>query len=172
MKHVLAGLMVCAAVGGCTDEVVQRPPSLAVQQIEARASASTMVQAFRSGEIAGACGSPAPSGALSALVLVNARQCLSCRDLGYMLRRLPGQLRQGVAPLLVTPAADTVAVCPFVRQERIRIPVVAVTRNTPELENAAILMLATLGRDTTVESVHFALRGSDLLERLGSPAQP
>jgi hypothetical protein len=89
-----------------------------------------------------------------------------------MLRRLPGQLRQGVAPLLVTPAADTVAVCPFVRQERIRIPVVAVTRNTPELENAAILMLATLGRDTTVESVHFALRGSDLLERLGSPAQP
>lgn len=93
MKHIVATLALCAALGACADEVVQRPPSLAVQRAEARASASTIAQAFRSGEIVGACASPAPSGPPSTVVLLNARQCLSCRDLGYMLRRLPGNFR-------------------------------------------------------------------------------
>jgi hypothetical protein len=74
--------------------------------------------------------------------------------------------------MLVTPASDTAAVCPFVRQERIRIPMVALTRHARDLENSAILMVATLGRDTTVQSVVFALKGSEILRQLAPAAQP
>jgi len=71
-----------------------------------------------------ACG-PAPAPARpTRLLLVTAKQCLSCRSMGLIMRRLavtgPGDLA------VFVPARDAEAVCAFARQERIEAPIIAV----------------------------------------------
>ena len=61
------------------------------------------------------CGSaPARPGRL---LLVTARQCLSCRSMGLVMRRLAAA--EGEALAIVVPARDAEAVCVFARQERL-----------------------------------------------------
>lgn len=52
---------------------------------------------------------------------VTARACLSCKDVGYGLRRRPGG-----ALLIVTPREDTPEVCAYLRGERLTLPVVGI----------------------------------------------
>lgn len=167
MRCIPAWIALAGALAACADEAGAGPPNLAVQREEAMESAAGFTGALRSGAVVGACGAAAPARAPTVAVLVNARQCLSCRDLGYMLRRLPAHLHPGADAVLVTPASDTAAVCPFVRQERIKLPVVATTRDSFGFRNTAILTVAYLRPDTTVDSIHFALKGSDLLKQVG-----
>lgn len=167
MRYIPQAVALAFALAGCADESAAGPPSLALQRQEAVATAAGFSEALRSGAVVGACGGVAPVRAPSVAVLINARQCLSCRDLGYMLRRLPSHLHPGDDAVLVTPASDTAAVCPFLRQERIKFPVIATTADTSGFSAAVVLTVAYLRPDTTVDSVHFALKGSDLLKQVG-----
>jgi len=71
-----------------------------------------------------ACAS-APAAPPGHLLLVTARLCLSCRDVGYLIRQImadSGTRMRGVLQLAV-PSSDTALLCDFLREERIHLPV-------------------------------------------------
>jgi hypothetical protein len=131
------------------------------QRREARSSADHFATAVRERAFVPACGAPPATGTPRHAVLVNARQALSCRDLGYLLRRLVPAPGSAPAPWIMVPAADTAAICPFLRQERVRLPVVAITAGD-DLREVRTIVLARLGPggpDTT----YFAPTGRAVL---------
>jgi len=72
-----------------------------------------------------ACGSAPVPARPTRLLLVTARHCLSCRSMGLVMRRLA--LRAGGELAVFIPSRDAEAVCTFARQERLAIPIVAVS---------------------------------------------
>jgi hypothetical protein len=121
------------------------------QRREARTSADRMSAAVQERAFVGACGGTLAPEPPRAAVLVNARQALSCRDLGYLLRRLVPAQSPVAAPWVMVPAADTAAVCAFLRQEKVRLPVAAVTRGGEVLREARMIVMARMdaGREDT-----------------------
>ena len=73
---------------------------------------------------AGACGTH-PEPAPSHLVLITARQCMSCRDVGHLLREIRRSHLSSPAdhPELAVVARDTGVICDFLRAERIPLAV-------------------------------------------------
>ncbi len=59
------------------------------------------------------------------LLLVTARHCLSCRNMGLVMRRLVSAERGGFA--LFVPSKDAAEVCSFARLERIEAPIFAIS---------------------------------------------
>lgn len=71
---------------------------------------------------AAACG-PAPAPARPGrMLLVTAKQCLSCRSMGLVMRRLAAG---GAELAVVVPARDAEAVCAFARQEQVGASILA-----------------------------------------------
>lgn len=150
------------------------PLSLGQQRMEATASAELAAAGLRRGAGVAACGTEARIQAPATLVNLNAQQCLSCRDLGYMLRRLPAAGSTAFsAPVLVVPESDTAAVCPFLRQERIRLPVLSIPDRDRRIADARTLVMYSVRSDWSVDSVSFATTGADMLKRISAaPAVP
>ena len=67
-----------------------------------------------------ACGPSQPPPAPGRLLLVTVRQCLSCRSMGRLLRRL---VSEGAGLALLVPSRDGEEMCAFARLERIEAPV-------------------------------------------------
>lgn len=161
---LLSSLLVLAAC----ERAEPRPPSLRQQRVEAEQSAATAEAAVRGNGAAPACGTTPRVETSATAVLLNARQCLSCRDLGYMLRRLTPLLAANpTPPLIVVPSTDTISICPFLRQERVRLPVLSVPDADGSLAEARTLVLYTR-RGQGVDSVRYALNGTDLLKQLAA----
>lgn len=73
--------------------------------------------------LAPACGpDPAPARP-SRVLLVTAKQCLSCRSMGLVMRRLAAAGGEELA--IVVPARDGAAVCAFARQEHVGAAILA-----------------------------------------------
>lgn len=159
MTRALLPLAV-AVLTACGSSASEEPPITASAQ--ARTSARWMVDAVASGKAAYACGGAEPARPAAMLVLVNTRQALSCRDAGYMLRRLQKQSGQ---VWIVVPAPDTAVVCQFLSDERVRLPVVAAAADA----NAAatpVLALAQLRPGAPGYTLHHGRRGADILASL------
>jgi hypothetical protein len=131
------------------------------QRREARASTDQLSAAVRERAFVAACGASLPAETPRHVVLVNARQALSCRDLGYLLRRLAPATEADAAPWIMVPAGDTAAVCPFLRQERVRLPVAAVVGGDSLREGRTIVMARL--EPTAVDTAYFAPTGRAVL---------
>lgn len=110
-----------------------------------------------------ACGtvpqeSPLPDLAL----LVTAPQALSCRDLGFTLRRLPNEARR---TWVVVPQADTAVLCSFLRTERVHLPIMGVPDPANTLSTAR-LVIAVLPQAEKPDRYLHAARGAEILRRL------
>jgi hypothetical protein len=95
-------------------------------------------------------------------LLVNVPQALSCRDLGFTLRRLPGHVER---TWVVIPEADTAALCAFLRTERVHLPVVGVPDSAKAL-SAARLVIAVMPQAGRPDRHVYAARGADILRQL------
>lgn len=107
---------------------VENPDAEVVQRI---------TEAVTNNRVEPACGSPVTSSNPSLALTLSAKQCLSCANAAYTLRRLVSQ--RGIAEgslWLVVPPADTSAVCQYLRAEKLRLPVV--TSEGLEAVSAAI----------------------------------
>jgi len=85
----------------------------------------------------------------SAAVFITARQCLGCREIGHLLRKL--SLRNGAADTgltIVIPTADTTVVCEFLHEERIAMPVAAISAG-PANDYARSSLIGYARRDST-----------------------
>lgn len=112
---------------------------------EARTATEHLSAALRDGSVVAACGGTLPAGTPRLALLVNARQALSCRDLGYLLRRVPsGREGDGAGTWVMVPAADTASVCRFLKQEKVRLPVAALTQDGGSLRDLRTVVLTRL----------------------------
>jgi hypothetical protein len=107
-----------------------------------------------------ACG-PVPAPARpTRLLLVTAKQCLSCRSMGLIMRRLAAS---GAGDLVVfVPARDAEAVCAFARQERIGAPIVAVPgRAFPAATLDDRFLFGVVDSQGTVRGARLAMEAHD-----------
>lgn len=156
------GLLAVVVLQGCarSAEATYGPEE---QRREARTSTEQLSAAVRERAFVPACGGTLAPEPPRVAVLVNARQALSCRDLGYLLRRvLPVGGSPAAAPWIMVPAADTTAVCGFLRQERVRLPVVAITGDGEALREARTITMARLGAERA-DTAYFAPTGRAVL---------
>jgi len=71
-----------------------------------------------------ACGRAYPEQAPSEVLTATAEACLSCRDVGWLLRNRVKELAQDRKVIAVaTLKRDTASVCAYVEQERVSVPV-------------------------------------------------
>lgn len=71
-----------------------------------------------------ACGRTHPAGPASEVLVTTAEACLSCRDVGWLLRNRVKELAQDRKVISVaTLKHDTASVCAYVKQERVSVPV-------------------------------------------------
>lgn len=102
-------------------------------------------------------------GHVSELVLVTARACLSCRGIGHLIRRISRDDRGG-APLIVIPAADAGDVCPFLKRERIRNGVIAVSDDLfPGAAVGTTVIVAALDSTGSLRSAVSGRESADLV---------
>lgn len=72
------------------------------------------------------CGRPTLQRAIAELVVVTADACLSCRDVGWLLRKRANALMDSSKTVAVlTPASDAPVVCAYLESERTSTPVFA-----------------------------------------------
>jgi hypothetical protein len=150
------GVCLVACLAACGQPATQTALTRSEQQSEARLTATRVAEKLAGAPVS-ACGSGSAPPMVGVAVMINARQCLSCRDLGYMLRRLKTHVAG--SPVVVVPAADTPAICPYLRQERVRLPVLALPDEDRTLADTRTLMLYTAKGDGTVDSVYFGITG-------------
>jgi hypothetical protein len=133
------------------------------QRREARTATEHLSAALRTGSVVPACGGLLPAKAPRLALLVNARQALSCRDLGYLLRRVPRSLEgSGAGAWVMIPAADTASVCPFLKQEKARLTVAAITQNGDSLRELRTVVM-TRFRAAHPDTSYYAPTGRAVL---------
>ena len=105
------------AVFACTvGEPVSESVPIETRDAEALAAGIRIANALAA-DTRDACGSGSYGTAGHIVFAVSARQCLSCRNLGLLLRKAA---RSGEELTVVTPMEDVPAVCKFLKQEKLR----------------------------------------------------
>lgn len=160
--RLLAFTLLSGSVSACS-RPAPPPYGQEEQRKEAHVGTQALAAALRDDAVAPACGTSLPDTLPRFALLVNARQALSCRDLGYLLRRVhPAAGSDGTVPWLLVPVADTSAVCPYLRQEKVRLPVVAVTAHGDALRGIRTVMMGRF-TDGTPDTTYFAPTGREVL---------
>ncbi len=90
------------------------------------------------------CGQLIPDVQVSEILLVTAESCLSCRDVGWLVRKRNSELSQSSDALgIITLSSDSAAVCGYLRSEKTSAPVV-VSSDAPVgagVSNATLVLL-------------------------------
>ena len=130
------------------------------------APAETILAGVLEHPLAPACG-PAPAPARPGrMLLVTAKQCLSCRSMGLLMRRLAVAGRGGLA--VVVPARDAGAVCAFARQERAGASVLALPdRLFPTEEVGERFLYGEVDRRGAVTRARFAADAEEFFAHAG-----
>lgn len=157
MNRLLGVIAIALGLHACTGADASVPLAA---EAKAAATAEWMVHGLRSGALRTACGS-SPGASPKMLAHVNARQSLSCRDLGFMLRRLPRE-----RTWIVIPAADTAAVCAFLARERIPAPAFSHAGASGYVRESPTLTVAGLADSATVSAVYHGAQGAALLKQI------
>ena len=115
--------------------------------------------------------SAAPIGRPRRLLLLTARLCLSCRDVGYLIRQIMAD--SGARPLgvlqIAVPSSDTALVCEFLRGERIHLPVrVLSEKASRSVERSTLLGYALLDASGALADSVLSADGLSLLESIRS----
>jgi hypothetical protein len=104
------------------------------------------------------------------VVFLTTRLCLSCKNVGFLLRTMagsdPGRARR---LSLVVPSTDTAAVCRFLREERIVLPTIALPETTLSgLAPPPLLVYFKMDSAGNVIDSVIANDGIDIIEHLKS----
>ena len=117
-----------------------------------------------------ACGPNRSSAQPSRMLLVTAKQCLSCRSMGLVMRRLA---THGEELAVVVPARDAEAVCAFARQEHVEASVLALPdRAFPTGEVGERFLYGEVDGRGSVTRARFAADAEELFGATGDGARP
>src|SRR5687768_2901788 len=116
-----------------------------------------------------ACG-PAPARP-GRMLLITAKQCLSCRSMGLVMRRLAAA--GGAELAVVVPARDAEAVCAFARQEHVGASILTLPdRAFPTGEVGERFLYGELDGRGGVTRARFAADAEELFRETGDGARP
>lgn len=143
-------------------------PSAASEGDKARAAGQQVSVTLAARAFRPACGTapPAPGAQPDLAMLVTVPHAMSCRDLGFTLRRLPAERKRS---WVVVPEADTIALCAFLRTERVRLPVMAIQDSSATL-SATRLVVAVMRETGGTDRHLYAPRGAHVLRQMGQEA--
>lgn len=114
-------------------------------------SARTVAQAISRGMQHTACSTRAAPMDGTWLV-VSAEQCLTCRDIGWLMRRLRESATADAPVQVATAATDTAVVCKYLESERVQLPVF-IYREAPSLAQDAPIMAIVLANGSPTHVV-------------------
>lgn len=119
---------------------------------------------------AAACGPNRSPARPSRVLLVTAKQCLSCRSMGLVMRRLA---TNGEELAVVVPARDAEAVCAFARQEQVGASILALPdRAFPTGEVGERFLYGEVDGWGSVTRARFAADAEELFAETGDGARP
>ena len=136
------------------------------------APAETILAGVLEHPLAPACGQdPAPARP-GRMLLVTAKQCLSCRSMGLVMRRLAAA--GGAELAVVVPARDAEAVCAFARQEQVGVSILAVRNGAfPAGEVGERFLYGEVDRTGAVTRARFAADAEEFFAKTwGDVARP
>lgn len=99
------------------------------------------------------------------VLFVTAQACLTCRDVGFLVRRLAQRSTStDTRLLLVTPAQDSAAVTAFLRQERASVPLILVPESVaPGLMRQSVIYYGRVDGNSLLADSAIANDASALL---------
>jgi hypothetical protein len=135
------------------------------------APAETILAGVFEHPLAPACGpDPAPARP-GRMLLVTAKQCLSCRSMGLLMRRLAAA--GGEALAVVVPARDAEAVCAFARQEHVGVSILALPDAAfPTGDVGERFLYGEVDRRGAVTRARFAADAEEFFAQRGDGARP
>ena len=120
---------------------------------------------------AAACGANPSPARPSRVLLVTAKQCLGCRSMGLVMRRLAAANGEELA--VVVPARDAEAVCAFARQEYVRASILALPdRAFPTGAVGERFLYGEVDGRGAVTRARFAADAEELFRETGDGARP
>jgi hypothetical protein len=130
--------------------------------------AAAIARAVSAGRAAPACGASALPLAGFDAIAVTSKQCLSCLEVGGLLREAQRDVRRNGGMLWVLSSqADTADVCAFVRKEKVRLPVVFVADTSfPRGEQPGDLLLMSFDSAGALKRMQRAATGMQLLAHM------
>lgn len=154
------GLAACGTGGRPTQGIYR-------SQDSATALAGRVAAAAERGAVSAPCGHVMAYRSPE-LILVTSRACLSCRGIGHLIRGASRGSPRGM-PLVVIPAADSAEACRFMREERVRNGVIAVSEDIfPGEAVGTTVIVASLDSAGRLRSAVFGRDAADLLPRMDS----
>ncbi|HJR36650.1 MAG TPA: hypothetical protein VJ817_16960 [Gemmatimonadales bacterium] len=135
------------------------------------APAETILAGVFEHPLAPACGpDPAPARP-GRMLLVTAKQCLSCRSMGLVMRRLAAASGEELA--VVVPARDAEAVCAFARQEQVGASILALPdRAFPTGAVGERFLYGEVDGRGAVTQARFAADAEEFFAQTGDGARP
>lgn len=137
-------------------------------------TAKTIAAAITHARAERVCRTQSPGGPPQSVIALTAKQCLSCLDVGNLLREAQRHAAQVQTDLRVAVASDEVdEVCAFMSREKVRLPVLAIPREDfPRGEGVGQLFYFEPAPDGTVHRLETAETGLQLLEKIRGPVTP
>jgi hypothetical protein len=115
------------AAAACDRSAAGAFPSLAASTAEIDRSVHAVNSVLNAREYAPACGKQMPAKSPAAVIAVTAGTCLSCRNIGYLVRSLKTlEMNHDVSVAIVMPVSDTAYVCQHLKRERVDAPSLAI----------------------------------------------
>jgi len=162
-----AHLLLCAALVGCRPGADRTQVDDLSRRAEVNRAGERIATHLRSGR-AFACGTRSPGDSPDAVFPVTAGQCLSCLEVGGMLRQVARQARKAHSTTWVgVPPGDTAEVCSFLKREKVALPVVLLpSRAYPDPEITSDLLYLRLDSAGALAGVEAAHSGTELLKHV------
>lgn len=114
-------------------------------------SANRLQRVFSAGFVTDACSENLPPDRPRLVLVVSARTCLGCRDVGFIAREMVKiGLSQRLGFVVATTPADAKPVCMYLKQERVTASVVAVEEAgfpNDQSSDGVIMLLSSTGVD-------------------------
>lgn len=127
-RRLMFGLTWGVMLAACGPRISKDPQNASRTDAVNREAGKFAALVLAEGRATPACGTRTPTNAGDDLLLLTTEICFTCRDVGRALREVQRSRTAEQAPLrLVTPMRDTLAVCRYMRRERIRLPVFALS---------------------------------------------
>lgn len=167
MKAVMAILVAAtlSLASGCSE----RSASAAGNKTGSTAStASAIALAITEGRASTACLGASSDQSPESVVALTAKQCLSCIDVGSLLRQAQRDAKRDQKDLRVAVASDEAEeVCAFMQREKVRLPVLAIPKDEfPRGETVGELLYFEATPDGKVARLEVAPTGEQLLEKM------
>lgn len=166
------GILLCLVVAAACGSSSPGAGGAASADAGPAEQAASIARAVAAGRVVSACGATPPSRVPFDVVAVTSNQCLSCLDVGGLLREAQRDIgRSGGNLWVLSSRADTADVCRFVRAEKIRLPVLFVADTSfPRGDRPGHLLLMSFDSAGVLTRTKTAATGMQLLAQMrGQP---